>query len=792
MYINNNRNSMNAAPRGTLGLATGMDSESVIDGMLQPTRLKIDKQLGLKQQIQWKQDQYRSFITKLNGLQQKYLSFQSPATNLLSSSFYSRKQVTSSSSKVSATANQFAPSSIMIDRVTQLAQPTVLKGNQNITQDIRLAINESSLSAQNEISVTLDGVTKKINFSGGNHDSVISQLNSQLSNAFGSAVSIGLDGTIQANNHRQVTLSGQASVLTGLGLTGTTSNFIRMDATLGSIKTQQPLLGEAHTITINGVDVSFKASDTVSTVLNAINRSDAGVTASYSTITDSFELTSKVSGLGVGISISDKVGNFTQSMFNMGSTSSVQSKRIVMTSPLPSNVGTDPIDYTVPFEIMVDGVNQSFTIPTLPEGETYDLEKAVTALNTLLSQRSTTSDIQLSVAGVDQLSLTSPTKLVSFNAGSGLQAQLGFELQTNEIQDATPLDNISLTGQLTVNGVVSTFDSSSTVADLKAFLQANDVTLNITNHSFELSSISATSLSGDMVSSLFGVSTVSLNQSIGTATVIDGRNAILSVNGTTIERNSNTFEVNGYRLNLNALSDEAITITSKNNVDETITTIKAFIGEYNEFIDEIYRVTQEKTEFRDYPPLTEAQKGEMSENEIKIWEEKAKTGLLRSDRTLTSIVSSLRQIMFNRPDGSSISLADIGITSGNYAARGKLTIDEAKLKSSLEDNNEAVTTLFTQSQSGLAHQIDKVVKDAVQSSSTNPGSLVRLAGMINTSSVIKNQLTEQMTAIDKVIANLNRTYDSQKERYWRQFSRLESVISKMNAQSTWLSQQTGM
>ncbi len=792
MYINNNRNSMNAAPRGTLGLATGMDSESVINGMLQPTRYKIDKQLGLKQQIQWKQDQYRSFITKLNGLQQKYLSFQNPSSNLLSTSFYSRKLVTSSSSKVSATANQFAPSNVTIDRVTQLAQPTVLKGLQNITRDIRLTVNESSLSAQNEINVTLDGVTKKISFSGGNHDSVISQLNSQLSNAFGGAVTIGLDGTVNANNHRQVTLSGQASVLTGLGLSGTTSNFVRMDASLGSINTQQPLLGEAHTITINGVDVSFKSTDTISSVLNSINRSEAGVTASYSTITDAFELTSKVSGSGVGISIADKVGNFTQSMFNTGSTSSVQSKRMVMTSPLLSTGVTDPLDYTLSFEIMVDSVNQSFTLPTLPEGEEYDLEKAVTALNTLLSQRSSTSDIQLSVSGVNQLSLTSPTKLVSFSAGSGLHSDLGFELQTNEIQDTTTLENISLTGKLTVNGVVSTFDSSSTVADLKAFLQANDVTLNITDHSFDLSSLSSLNLSGDMVSSLFGVSQVSLNQSIGTATVVDGRNAVLSVNGTTIERNSNSFEVNGYRLNISATSDEAITISSTNNVDETLNTIKAFIGEYNEFIDEIHRVTQEKTEFRDYPPLTEAQKGEMSENEIKIWEEKAKTGLLRSDRTLTSIVSSLRQIMFNRPDGSSISLSDIGITSGNYATRGKLTIDEAKLRSSLEDNNEAVTTLFAHSQSGIAQQIDKVMKGAIQTSSTNPGSLVRLAGMINTSSVIKNQLSEQMTAIDKVIANLNRTYDAQKERYWRQFSRLESVISKMNAQSTWLSQQTGM
>lgn len=440
---------------------------------------------------------------------------------------------------------------------------------------------------------------------------------------------------------------------------------------------------------------------------------------------------------------------------------------------------------------MVNGVSHSLTLPSLPEGETYDLESALTQLNTLLSQRNATNGIQLARVG-EQLQLTTPTQFVSFGANHGLHTQLGFGLQSNEIQDSSLLQNMGMSGQLIVNGISSSFDSNSTVADLKSFLQAHHVTLNRSNHSFHLSANSPVSLSGDFVSKLFGVPTIALNQSMGTATVVDGKNAILTVNGTAIERNTNAFEVNGFRLNLSGVSQEAITISAISNVDETISTIKSFIEEYNTLIDEVHRVTQEKTEFRDFPPLTEAQRGEMSENEIKIWEEKAKTGLLRNDRTLLSIVSSLRQIMFNRPTGSALSLSDIGITSGNHHTRGRLTIDETRLRRSLEDNNEAVTALFTQSQQGIAHQINQVVNNAVQISSANPGSLVRLAGMINTSSVIRNQLTEQMAAIDQVIANLNRTYDSQRERFWRQFSRLESVISKMNAQSTWLSQQTGM
>ena len=37
--------------------------------------------------------------------------------------------------------------------------------------------------------------------------------------------------------------------------------------------------------------------------------------------------------------------------------------------------------------------------------------------------------------------------------------------------------------------------------------------------------------------------------------------------------------------------------------------------------------------YRDFPPLTEKQKEDMEEREIELWEEKAKSGMLR---TMTS------------------------------------------------------------------------------------------------------------------------------------------------------------
>ena len=787
--INNQRNP--SAPKGTLGLATGIDSESVIQGMLQPVRLKIDKQQGLKQQIQWRQDHYRQFITQLTSLQQRFFSFQNPSSNLMSSTFFQRKSVNSSSSLVSATATQFAPSQLVIDRIEQLAKPTQLKGPTQISAPIRLSVNEALLNETNELNVTLDGQTQIIRFNAGTQDEVFSQINARLSALYGGSVSIDAQGVVNTQHHRQVTLGGTSSALNALGLNSVTSNFVRLESTLNALQLQQPLLGESFTMKINGVDLSFKSSDTITSILNTINRSDANVTVSYSSLTDSFELSSKSTGQGVSIDVQDGIGNMAQVLFGVGSTSSLESKSLMSAQPLVSVGVIEPFDLSQPFEMNVNGVVQSFTISSLPEGEEHTIETIITQLNSQFAARTATADISLSVID-HQIHLSSPTQRVSFTTTEGLHAQLGFSFQSNAISESTLLSDLNMRGELNINGTPITLNDQMTLDDLISTLSTNDVQLSITNHRLALSSTQPTTLQGNMLSTLFNTTSIVLNQPAALGNIVQGQNAILSVNGVSIERNTNTFEVNGYRLTLAQTSEQAITLTSTQQINPVMESIQAFVKDYNQLIDDIRKVTNEKTEFRDYPPLSEDQKKEMSESEITLWEEKAKTGLLRNDRVLTSLASELRQILFNRPEGSTLSLSDIGISSGNYANYGKLTIDEAKLRQSLETNLEGVTTLFTHSSEGLAQRIDKTIKNAIQTSSTQPGSLVRLAGVANTASVNKNQLTAQMSAIDKVIENLNRTYDAQKERYWRQFSRLESVISKMNAQSAWLSQQTGM
>ena len=104
------------------GLATGMDTEAMIQNSVSSYQTKID---GLKQdqeKLTWKQDAYRSITDKMIALSEKYTSFSSK-TNLASNSFFDKAVTTTASgtyaSKVSVTGK--TDNDIQINSVTSLA-----------------------------------------------------------------------------------------------------------------------------------------------------------------------------------------------------------------------------------------------------------------------------------------------------------------------------------------------------------------------------------------------------------------------------------------------------------------------------------------------------------------------------------------------------------------------------------------------------------------------------------------------------------------------------------------------
>jgi flagellar hook-associated protein 2 len=300
-----------------------------------------------------------------------------------------------------------------------------------------------------------------------------------------------------------------------------------------------------------------------------------------------------------------------------------------------------------------------------------------------------------------------------------------------------------------------------------------------------------------------------------TAENVEGRDASITYNdGETgdqvITRSTNTFTINGVTFSLKRDYEGSTAVSVITDPEKAVELIKGFISKYNEILDKINSKLMEKREYN-YLPLTDAQKEEMTEEQIKQWEEKAKSGLLAGDNILRSIVAGLRNAVLDTVEGTGLTLSSIGIRSSAWTDRGKLYIDEEKLRKALSENPEQVFSLFTRQsditynyavnnpeyrseryeESGLIYRLYDVIQDNIRTTTIagHRGALLEKAGVAGDRSHYNNSLYSQISKYDEKIDRMNEELIMKENMYYLQFSRLESLINEMNMQSAWLSQQ---
>lgn len=118
--------------KGFSGLASGVDTESMVEQLLSGTQQKIDKQNALKQQLEWKQEIYRDLISQINAFQTKFFSYSSDS-NLLSESFFNSMSAITSSSAFKATATSSAVTGSSSIEVRRLATKTSLSSGDTVS-----------------------------------------------------------------------------------------------------------------------------------------------------------------------------------------------------------------------------------------------------------------------------------------------------------------------------------------------------------------------------------------------------------------------------------------------------------------------------------------------------------------------------------------------------------------------------------------------------------------------------------------------------------------------------------
>lgn len=283
-----------------------------------------------------------------------------------------------------------------------------------------------------------------------------------------------------------------------------------------------------------------------------------------------------------------------------------------------------------------------------------------------------------------------------------------------------------------------------------------------------------------------------------------GKNATYTMNGLEMTSQTNTINKAGYTINLQGTFDNTstspISVTATNDTKTMMDKIKEFVTTYNGLIKDLNNSVTEK-KYRDYQPLTDEQRKEMSEDEIKMWEEKAKSGLLRNDSIIRDGVSKLRSnfsgAIGGLNDKTIDALAEIGITtSKDYRSGGTLEINEEKLNTALEKNPDQVAAIFintgkaddteeTDSVTGETKKIDsrglvQRLRESIDSFELN---IERKAGR-STMTDGQYNIGRSMLDIDKRIERLQDRLVSIEERYWKQFTAMETAINKANQQSS--------
>lgn len=381
-------------------------------------------------------------------------------------------------------------------------------------------------------------------------------------------------------------------------------------------------------------------------------------------------------------------------------------------------------------------------------------------------------------------------------------------------------NSVSFTGDdLTLQQVLNAVNGAGTGASMS---------FNATTQRFTLQSNQTGAHNGVTFSSTCGFfEQIGLSSSntaalpAGAERVSTASDAVVYVNGNRFQRTTNNFNIDGLQINLNAnvlnldlgAPPVSFNVNVERNTDHTMDLIRSFVEEYNNLIRSIRDLTHTRAPRSDAPgrrgrflPLTDEQRRGMSDREIDLWEEQARTGILHRDSTLQSLTSRLHNEIFRdviMPDGRELNLVHLGIRTHSDLSRfGELQIDEDRLMRWLDERPEDVAHIFTAQDDRLAGTnnmqnrrprlqnsgIASRINDIITWELSRNGGLFEHAGIAGTMSDSENRLSNRIQQYDQRAERMRADLARREQRYFVKFSRLESALMAGQNQMMFLEQ----
>lgn len=272
---------------------------------------------------------------------------------------------------------------------------------------------------------------------------------------------------------------------------------------------------------------------------------------------------------------------------------------------------------------------------------------------------------------------------------------------------------------------------------------------------------------------------------------IYGQDAAITLNGASFTSKSNTFSINGLTITAMALTDknETLTITTSTDNQGIYDKIKDFLSEYNEIINSMTSSYNAESA-SDYEPLTDDEKDAMSEKEIEKWEEKGKSGVLRRDGTLSTLMSVMTGAMSKSYtiNGKSYALSSFGIKTLGIINAEKNEHNAYHIDGDADDENTSSNTdklmaAIVADPEGVTQFFQKLSSDLYDSLGKQMTSTtLRSYGSFYNDKELETQYNSYKTTIsdwEKKVSDIE-------ERYYKKFAAMESALASLQSQSSQL------
>ncbi len=743
------------------GLSSGLDTEAIVGALMSAQSLKKTKLTQAKTKLEWTQTKWKELNTKLYKLYSEQVS-----KLQLQSSYMTKKATSSDETKAKITASAKAVNGSYTMEVKNIATAQYLTGSKINATSGNTKMSELDPALVNkEVEVKAGDKTTKFTIT---EDTTINDFTSELKKA-------GLNANFDTTQKRLFISSKDSGLSNAFSIT--TSGI--SDTEITARKNLRDAVGydSMSTANKNIVDEAMKKLETSGVDTAEYQEAlDAITGAALNTRTEKTEAAASTY-------VKAKLYSDNYASYEEKAKESLKSTYFTDDGEVKDELKTK---YAEEFNIYTQEEKEKLGVENMTEEEyvNWRANKVYDEAVAKQADSDTTSFVN------NQISSDEETKLaVKEAAYAGKTEDEIRALDSRALtkyygsgNDADPLNISAIEGTSTFSADSIKNDISSVVSD---YASVADRTYALSDSALTGIGLADIKVDDDGNVTVNGKTDGTLPEDMGLVKASDSE---ILLNGAKMTSSSSTVSVNGLNIELTGLTKagESITFTVSSDTDAVYNTIKNFFTEYNALMKEMNELYNADTA-KGYEPLTSEQKKEMSDDDIKLWEDKIKASLLRGDSSLGSVRSAMRNTMMSQVtyEGKTYSLASFGIcTSTDYTEGGLYHIygdsedsvyadKDDKLKKALAEDPDAVVSVLSDIFSKLRTTMsEKMAGSKVSSSQTFYSDI---------------KMKDDIKDYEKQIKEWETKLADMEDAYYSKFTAMETALAKLQSQQSSLS-----